>query len=283
MTKKKVGILNPGMMGISVAATIQNSGHDVLWASEKRSKQSITRAKEHNLIDIMTLEALCQQCEALVSVCPPHAAAELADDVIAQGFKGLYVDANAIAPQKAKRIGKKMKDNGVAFVDGGIIGGPAWQAGRTWLYLSGDGAGDAEALFASGPLETEIISEEIGNASALKMCFAANSKGTTALLSAIMAAAETLGVRDALERQWSRGNSEFATQTQNRVQQVTAKAWRFAGEMEEIAATLEDANLPSGFHDAAGDIYRRMAHFKDAPGLPQLIEVLNALLDNSEQ
>src|SRR5262249_42470667 len=137
--------------------------------------------------------------------------------------------------------------------------------------------------FASGPLETQIIGDEIGKASALKMCFAAYTKGTTALLSAVMAAAECLNVRCELEQQWARDGSDFAKQSEQRVRQVTAKAWRFAGEMEEIAATLDAAGLPGEFHLAAADIYRRMADFKGASQIPALDDVLKALLwhDNS--
>jgi hypothetical protein len=123
-----------------------------------------------------------------------------------------------------------------------------------------------------------VIGDEIGKASALKMCFAANTKGTTALLCAIVAAAEELGVRPELERQWSRHSADFVEQTLSRVRRVTAKAWRFSGEMEEIAATFEAAGLPGGFHLAARDIYERIAGFRgaDIPP-PALDDVLDAL------
>lgn len=273
-----VGVLHPGAMGISVAATIQRGGHTVCWSSEGRSVQTRDRAAQHGLIDAGTLADLCARSEILVSVCPPHAADDVAEAVIACGFNGVYLDANAIAPQKAIRIGRKLGAAGIAFVDGGIIGGPAWQPGRTWLYLSGPMAAQVSTLFRAGPLETEVIGPEFGTASALKMCFAANTKGTTALLGAVLAAADALGVRDALERDWSRRDPDQVPQTHQRVRNVTAKAWRFAGEMEEIAATFAAAGLPVGFHDAAHTVYRRMAAFKDAPELPDLIAVLAALV-----
>lgn len=112
------------------------------------------------------------------------------------------------------------------------------------------------------------------------MVFAANTKGTTALLSAVLATAEKLGVRENLEQQWSRYNPEQTEQTQNRVRAVTAKAWRFAGEMEEIAATFSGAGLPDGFHLAAYELYQRIAHFKDAEETPELMAVLMALLED---
>jgi len=279
---EKIGILYPGQMGISLAASARNSGHEVYWASEGRSHETRKRAESQKLIEIKTLDELCITCSVLVSVCPPYAAEDLVDDVVACSFKGLYLDANAISPQKALRMANKMKDKGVTFVDGGIIGGPAWKAGETWLYLSGIAADRVAACFSSGPLETEVIGDKIGSASTLKMCFAAYTKGSTALLCGILAAAERLGVRAELERQWNRDGSDFAAQTQQRVQRVTSKAWRFAGEMEEIAATLEFAGVPGDFHNAAAEIYRRIAHFKGYAELPTLEEVLVTLLEGSQ-
>ena len=279
MTNLDVGILHPGEMGISVAASAQNSGHSVYWASQGRSAQTHARAEEFNLLDAGTLAQLCATCSAIISVCPPHAAEAVADQVLAHGFSGLYLDANAISPERAMRIGQRVEAGGAAFVDGGIIGGPAWQPNRTWLYLSGEGAQNAVPLFSAGPLEIAVIGDEIGKASALKMCYAAYTKGSSALLCAILATAESLGVRADLEGQWSRGGSDFAEQTTKRVRRVTAKAWRFAGEMDEIAATFEQAGLPGGFHASAAEIYQRMAGFKDSKSTPDLEDVLTALLD----
>lgn len=276
--KQTIGIINPGTMGISVAATMQNSGFEVMWAADRRSAQSKSRATRHHLIDVGTTAELFRRSDIIVSVCPPHAAEGVADRAIAAGFHGLFLDANAVAPQRAIRIGDKLDAAGISFVDGSIVGGPAWEPGKTWLYLSGAEAGTAAAYFAAGPLETEVLGAELGQASALKACFAAYTKGRTALLSLILAGAESLGVRPSLERQWERYWPGFAAETRQRVQGVTAKAWRFEGEMHEIADTFESVNLPGGFHEAAADIYARMAGFKDAAELPELDELLEALL-----
>ena len=136
-TAPRIGILHPGEMGVSVAATLRNAGHSVLWASAGRSPQTRARAAQHHLKDVQSVQALCEQCSLIVSVCPPSAAETVAEAVAAQGFQGIYLDANAIAPQTTVRIAEKLQAAGIRFVDGGIIGGPAWEPGRTWLYLSG--------------------------------------------------------------------------------------------------------------------------------------------------
>ena len=273
-----IGFLHPGEMGVSLAATAQNTGHMVYWVSEARSPKTYERAAKNSLNETRNLKQLCERCGVIISVCPPHAAMDVAQQVLNYSWKGIYADVNAIAPQHVQEIGQLMQDAGVAFVDGGIIGGPAWEPDSTWLYLSGKAAEQIAACFEGGPLETEVIGEEIGKASALKMCYAANIKGTTALLSAIVAAADKLGVREELQKQWSRDDSEFVDSTLARIRRSTAKAWRFVGEMEEIALTFEAAELPSGFHMAAADIYQRIAKFKGADPIPSLEHVLDALL-----
>ncbi|HJZ45814.1 MAG TPA: DUF1932 domain-containing protein [Roseiflexaceae bacterium] len=281
MTAQRIGILHPGDMGISIAASAQNAGNEVSWASEGRGPATQARAAKYRLRDGHTLANLCAECEIILSVCPPHAAEEVAQQVVAAGFRGLYLDANAIAPERVMRIGEAMAAAGVGFVDGGIIGGPAWVPGRTWLYLAGPQAERVAACFAAGPLETQVLGATIGRASALKMCFAAYSKGTTALLCAILAIAERLDVRQELAEQWNRDEPGFAEEAAQRARRVTAKAWRFVGEMEEIAGTFRAAGMPGEFHAAAAIVYRRLAHFKGADATPELEEVLAALLHDA--
>ena len=279
---QSIGILHPGEMGISLAVCAQQSRHALHWASEGRSAATHNRAAQFQLRDVRTVANLCAECSVVVSVCPPHAAETVAHQVVASGFTGLYLDANAISPQRAMQIGEAMGKVGISFVDGGIIGGPAWEPDKTWLYLSGPRADDIVACFSTGPLRTRVLGTEIGQASALKMCYAAYTKGTTALLASILGAAEQLGVRDALYQQWSQEDLKFAAQTEQRVRKVTAKAWRFTGEMDEIAATFREAGLPGEFHAAAAVVYRRLARLKDAPTVPVLDEVLKALVEHRQ-
>lgn len=274
----KIGILHPGEMGISIASSAINSGHQVHWISGGRSDKTRARAEKYDLMEIDSLIRFCQTCEIIISVCPPHAAEEIAKSVMDAEFRGLYVDANAISPQRAIKIGHMLEENNIQFVDGSIIGGPAWKPKETWLYLSGKYSDEIASCFSKGLLETKIIGDEIGKASALKMCYAAYSKGTTALLAAILATAESLGVGNELHELWDGDNPDFSAQAASRVTLATAKAWRFEGELLEVASTFRSEGLPSGFHEAAAEIYHRMADFKDLPETPSLDHVLKSLL-----
>jgi 3-hydroxyisobutyrate dehydrogenase-like beta-hydroxyacid dehydrogenase len=282
MKPRAIGILHPGSMGVSIAAAAKNNGNTVYWAAHDRSPQSQDRATDNGLLDAGDLAAVCSRCEIIFCVCPPHAAETVAEEVIAAGFKGLYLDANAIAPQRARRIGDKLETAGASYVDGGIIGGPAWGPAKTWLHLSGKQADQIAACFGEGPLVTNVLGPAPDQASALKMCFAAQTKGTAALMCAILAAAEHLGVRQALFEQWSHGGSDRAGQAADQVRGVTGRAWRWEGEMREISETFATAGVPGDFHAGAAGIFGRLAGFKDATAPPELETVLAALLEGQD-
>lgn len=278
----KVAILHPGEMGISLASSALNSGHEVYWVDEHRSDLTRERAQRFALRVLPDLQSCCRQCDIIVSVCPPHAAMEQARAVAGCGFTGVYADVNAIAPQHVIAMAKQLIEAGMDFVDGGIIGPPAWEAQSTWLYLSGEKASLLAECFSKGPLQTELIGDSIGRASALKMCFAANTKGTTALQAAVLGAAEKLGVREILETQWDRYTPGSTDKIHTAIKNVAHKAWRFRGEMEEISATFKHIGIPDTFHQGAADIYARQEGFKN-DSQPDIEAILEALLKQDQQ
>lgn len=273
-----VGLISPGAMGVSVGAAALGNSERVIWAGEGRSPATHERATQAGLTDCGTQSQLFDQSDIVLSVCPPHDATLVANAAAAHGFSGLYLEGNAIAPQLTRELADTVTSTGARFVDGGIIGGPAWdRASGTTLWLAGEDSAEIVALFEDSPLHTAIAGTQAGKASALKMTFAAYTKGSTALLMAILAVAEKEGVRDQLEAQWG---ESFTGQTHHRVTTNAAKAWRFVGEMEEIARTFDGIGLP-GFHGTAADVYSRLAEFKDAP--PPAVETLLASLLASDK
>ncbi len=274
---KRIGLIHPGAMGASVGAAARTNQHTVLWASSGRSPDTIERAARANLEDAGSVAALVGASEIVLSVCPPGAAGDVAREVLEHGFRGLYVECNAISPDRTRAIQQIVESAGAEYVDGGIVGGPAWtpEAG-TNLYLSGPWAQEVADCFIGSPLNTPVVSDRIGAASAVKMGYAAYTKGTTALLTAILGMVEKEGVRANLAAQWG---DEFASQTTRRVRVNTAKAWRFEGEMYEIADTFRGAGLPGDFHQGASQIFKRLAGFKDENEPPSIEAVLDMLLN----
>ncbi|MCP5057459.1 MAG: NAD(P)-dependent oxidoreductase [bacterium] len=278
---RTLGLLHPGQMGASVGACARESGQRVVVALDGRTAATRARAVDAGLEDVGGLAEVVRESELILAVCPPSAARELLEAVLAHDFEGLYVDANAISPATARELALRCEGK-ARFVDAGIIGPPARQPGTTRLHLSGDEAAEAAALFVAGPLEARVVSNEVGAASALKMVFAAWTKGSTALLAAIHAVAAGEGVEQALRAEWEILAPDVPRRLDRGVPSVAAKAWRFEGEMREIAATFEAAGLPDGFHQAAAEVYRRLAGFQDAQEPPPLSAIAAALRPSEE-
>src|SRR5438552_11154437 len=278
MKMKTVALLHPGNMGVTIGAAAATSGARVIWASHERSKATQERARQAGLVDVGNLTDAVQASDLVLSVCPPHAALELAQTVAAQNFSGIYVDTNAISRATAEQIGEIVSKAGASFVDGGIIGSPVKRAGTTRLYLSGVRAPEVAELFSASMLDARAIGEDPGAASALKIVYAAWTKCTDALVLAIRALATREGVDKALLDEWTLSQPDLDRKSIRAAAMAPPKPWRYVGEMREIAAAFESSGLPAGFHNAAADFYERLVPFKDrtdpAPTVAAVIDTL---------
>ena len=250
-----IGLLHPGEMGSAIGTVLKERGHDVSWASEGRSASTAARATAAGLLDLGSPAEVARSSEIVLSVCPPHAALDVAGSL--DGFEGIYVDANAISPATTRAVAAQVEGSGARFVDGGIVGPPPRELGDTRLYLAGEAASEVAALFEGSALEPVVLPGPVGSASALKMAYAGWTKGSAALLLAVRDTARSEGVEEALSEEWSVSIPELAERLARAERSAAAKGWRWVGEMEEIAATLAANGLPAGFHLAAAEVFRR--------------------------
>lgn len=253
-------LLHPGEMGQAIGRALIAAGQMVGWVSDGRSAATRGRAAAIGLSAFPTLEAGVEEADLILSVCPPDAAEAQARAVAAAGYRGRYVDCNAVAPETVRRIGETMSRSGVTLIDAGIVGPPPRSEGSTRFYVSGPHAGEVAELFAGSVVEAVSVGGTVGAASAVKMAYAAWTKGTSALLIAVRALARSEGVEDALLAEWARSQPALLKRD---VSGSIAKAWRFTGEMHEVSKTFADNDLPPGFHAAAADLYEALGPFKD--------------------
>jgi 3-hydroxyisobutyrate dehydrogenase-like beta-hydroxyacid dehydrogenase len=279
LNRAVIGLLHPGEMGAAVGACLTAAGHEVLWVSRGRGPDTAKRAATAGLTDAGTVAALAARAQIIIAVCPPHAALDVAWAV--HGFGGLYVDANAVSPGTAREVAQLICESGGRYVDGGIVGPPPEpeRPGRSRLYLSGGDAAQIAALFAGTPLDTRIVDGPDTAASAVKMAYAAWTKGTNALLLAVRALAREQGVEDALLAEWALSQPGLDARSAGAARSAAAKGWRWVAEMEEIGATMSAAGLPDGFHQAAAEIFRRSP--RGAAGDDVLDQVLGELTGDS--
>jgi 3-hydroxyisobutyrate dehydrogenase-like beta-hydroxyacid dehydrogenase len=270
-----IGIAHPGAMGAAVAAALRQAGHTVLWASADRSDATRARAAAAGAEDAGSLVQLAARSEIVISICPPHASLEIA--VALAGFSGTYIDANATSPATALEIAAALGAAGARYIDGSIIGPPPVSAGTTRLYLSGEGAGEVARAIAAPLLETIVLDGAPTAASAIKMAHAGWTKGSAALLLSSRAAARALGVDEALVAEWQRSQPGLVEQSERAARTTAANAWRWSGEMEEVAATFASTGVPDGFHLAAAAVFRQVAADLGPGDLELLVRLLETL------
>lgn len=262
MTPKTIGLLSPGEMGHTIGGVLHANGLRVLTHLGGRSERSRALAVQAGIEDTPSLDDLVREADLLLCVLVPARAVAVAQEVAAAIRRTetdlLYVDCNAIAPRTVRLAGEAIITAGGRFADAGIIGPPPRKPGTTRFYASGpDASGFAE--LSSFGLDVRVIGDEIGQASGLKMCYGALTKGLQALGTELLVAARLLGLDEALREEQRGSIPDVLAWLERSVPPMPPKAYRWVGEMEEIATTFADVGLTPKILQGAADIYRFVA------------------------
>jgi 3-hydroxyisobutyrate dehydrogenase-like beta-hydroxyacid dehydrogenase len=260
---------------------------DVLTCLEGRSQLTRLRAEEAGIRAVGSEDELVQSVDVLLSVLVPAEARTLAERVVTSlqrtGARPVYVECNAIAPQTVRAIAEVIAPTGASFVDAGIIGSPPRRAGDSMrFYCSGPDTEAVEALAEHG-LNVRVVGGDIGQASGLKMVYAASTKGTTALWTELMVAARALGMEEALRAEFG-SDHVIANHVLRGIPGMPRRSRRWVGEMEEIAATFEALGLTPRMLQGAADMYRFIGETPLADQTsrepdPPLDQILGSLTD----
>jgi hypothetical protein len=209
-------------------------------------------------VGVPDVAELARRSHVIISICPPHAAREVAQAVAdALGDRPdrpLYVDANAVSPATVGAIAGLLGAEHV--VDGAVIGPPAWERGTTVLWLSGTRSPEVAALFEHSPFDARVLGPDLGPASALKACFGLHSKAMNAIWPVMSGAAESYGVGEPLRAELHRLAGFDLDAALAGFAGASTKAWRLSGEMEEAADAIAAVGHPDGFSRAAAQVYR---------------------------
>jgi len=258
-----VGVISPGDMGQAIAGRLKESGLNVYAALDGRSERTKTLARAAGLTDCGSIEKLVATCELVLSVINPGEALNVARQVAAAmrktGRKIAFADLNAVSPQTAREADRMIREAGGMFIDGGIIGPPPrGEKDKPRIYVSGPDAYLFESI--SHPnLLMRVLSERVGDASGVKMCYAAMTKGTTALAVELLVAARKLGVEQALEKELRESRNDVFEWQMKNIAVMPPKAYRWVPEMQEIAKTFGELGLTRRIFEGATDIYALVA------------------------
>ncbi len=263
MQIRNIGVVSPGDMGQAIAGRLKESGFTVHTALDGRSERTKALARAAGLVDCGSMQQLVTTCELVISVINPGEALAVAHRaaaaIKATGRKIAFADLNAVSPQTARDSDRLIREAGGMFIDGGIIGPPPrGEKDRPRIYVSGPDA----YLFGqiSHPnLQVRVMSERVGDASGIKMCYAAMTKGTTALAVELLVAARKLGVEQALEKELRESRNDVFDWQVKTIAVMPPKAYRWVPEMQEIAKTFGELGMTRRIFDGATDIYEMVA------------------------
>ncbi|MCS6932591.1 MAG: DUF1932 domain-containing protein [Acetobacteraceae bacterium] len=264
MTAPRIALLAPGEMGAAIGARLIAGGATVTTCLAGRGPRSAALAAGAGLALAPDLPSLLAGADVFLSVVPPGAALALAEKVASAareaGVAPLFVDCNAVAPETVRAVAALVSGAGMACVDAGIVGAPPHptEGAGPRIYASGPEVARFAALAAHG-LDIRVLGEGVGQASAVKCCYAALTKGFTALGTALMVAAERAGVAEALAAEFAASQPEASAWLLRQLPTMPPKAWRWVAEMEEIGAFLDSLGLPGGTLRGAAEIYRKVA------------------------
>lgn len=282
MTLPVIAILMPGDMGHSVGAALSGAGHTVLTCLAGRSEATCALATRAGMQDTKTLVKLVERADVILSILPPSAAVSQAKEIAAAMREAekmpVYVDCNAISPATARAAADAVSAAGAIFIDAGIIGLAPGKGGGTRFYVSGTDVSAMLALYGKG-FDVISLGDEVGRASAMKMVYAALTKGTWTLQTAVMLTAEKLGLTEELTAEFAFSQKPALDAMRARIPRLPADSGRWIGEMEEIAATFADAGVTSGFHDGAADIFRVLAQTPFAAETRETIDASRTMED----
>ena len=261
MAVKTVGIMSPGDMGSGVGGVLKRNGLTVLTALDGRSEDTRERAAEQGITDVGSLDDLVKASDLILSILVPSEARSFAQDVaeaiVRTDADVAVADCNAISPATGIKIDEIITAAGGRFIDAGIIGGSPRTGAVPRIYASGEHASVLAELDGKG-IKVPVLNGPVGRASGLKMCYAAITKGTSALYASTLMTAKSLGLYEDLIREMQ-GSQASTLAAMDGVKSISARAFRWIGEMEEIAATFEDAGATPKIHLGAAETFQQIA------------------------
>ena len=254
-----VAILSPGDMGHAVGRILRERGLRVVTCLAGRSPRTRGLSEKAGIIDIPNLQEMVAESDVILSITVsevvPDLCREVAGAARATGSHLLFAECNAISPQTARQVEPVITGAGARFVDASIIGGPPRGELGPRFYASGPHAAEFEALREYG-LDVRNIGPEIGQASGIKMCYAALTKGSYALHTQLLVAAEMLGLSEHLQAEFQHSQPQPYEWMEQNIPRMPSKARRWVSEMQQIGATFGHLGLTPDLFKGVQEMYR---------------------------
>jgi 3-hydroxyisobutyrate dehydrogenase-like beta-hydroxyacid dehydrogenase len=192
----RVAVLGLGEAGGRIAADLAVAGVEVRGFDPEPARDipSISRASD--------AASAVAGCDVVLSVNSAKAALDAMEAAL-PGLQvgGIYADANTASPELKRELAAFAAEAGIAFADVALLGPIPTQGLRAPVLVSGPAAAAFARLFGPVGMPVEVVSDEPGDAAALKLVRSVFMKGLAAAVVESMHAAEAMGRAAWLERE----------------------------------------------------------------------------------
>jgi len=158
----------------------------------------------------------------------------------------LFMDINSVSPNTKRASAVDIDGGGGHYVDAAVMA-PVPPYGLAVPILLGGAEADAlAAIVRPAGMNVEVVSADVGYASAIKMCRSVMVKGIEALALECLLAARSYGVEDRVLASLDETFPGLLSgpRADYLVSRIVVHGRRRAAEMREVAATLQEAGVP---------------------------------------
>jgi 3-hydroxyisobutyrate dehydrogenase-like beta-hydroxyacid dehydrogenase len=259
-------------MGHAVGQLLREHELKVVTCLTGRTQRTKNLAELAGIADVPDLNDMVAQSQIILSISVsemvPSICQQVADAIKVTNANVLFAECNAISPQLSRQMEPIITEAGGRYIDASIVGGPPLNGSSPRFYASGDNTAEFEGLANFG-LDVRTTGTEVGQASGIKMCYAAMTKGSSALYSELLMAAEMMGLSDFVKAEFQSSQPAVLQRMERGLPGVPAKARRWVSEMEEIKDTFEHLGLTPHLFQGVADMYRMIGNTSMGDETPQ--------------
>src|SRR5262245_39903190 len=185
----KIGFIGFGEAGYHIARGLRGAGlshicaYDINARAPGLGEKIQRRANEAELPLLESNAELAESSDILLSTVTANRSMEAAEQTAPfLNSRHIYADLNSVSPALKQSIGQMVESRGARFVEVAIMSPVPRHGAATPMFLGGAHAGEFTDLLSPYGMNLETISDQIGAASAVKMCRSVVVKGLEALM-----------------------------------------------------------------------------------------------------
>jgi len=226
---------------------LEVSTYDILLDEAATRPALLERARAAAVTPSDTLADAVRDADLVVSAVTASASRDVARDAAAWLRPGQrFLDVNSVSPDTKRGNALAVEASGADYVEAAVMAPVPPQRLAVPMLLGGRRAGALAAALKGFGMNATVAAEEIGTASAIKMCRSIMIKGIEALVVESMFAARRFGAEEAVlasldktfpHMGWTAELPDYL------VSRVAEHGRRRAAEMREVAATIEEVGI----------------------------------------